>query len=142
MPGITLVNIVNDTTPQLGADLDANGNTIHFGTAENVQTPVTEDSDTVTIDLGAENHHTLNCGSAAGAVTCHLTVPTGPTAGTIIVVQDDAEKAVTFDASSGAIRWLGTEPTYAAYDIRVISWRWDATNLYLSSTDAFDSTPA
>jgi len=134
-----LANIVNDTTPQLGGDLDANGNTIHFGTAENTQTP---EVTTATIDLGAENHHTLNCGSATGAIDLTVTVPAGPTAGTIIIVQDDAEKAVTFLPSSGAARWLGTAPTYVAYGIYVISWRWDATNLYLSATDAYDSTPA
>jgi hypothetical protein len=133
------IDISTDLSPQLGGDLDANGNSIHFGTAENTQTPA---GTTATIDLGAENHHTLNCGSATGTVELTLTVPSGPTAGTIIIIQDDAAKDITWSPSSGSARWLGTEPTWADDDdmIRVISWRWDASNLYLTASDTYDNS--
>jgi hypothetical protein len=118
----------------IGGDLNANGGTIYFGTAENVQTPT---GTTATIDLGSENHHTLNCGSATDAITLTLTVPPGPCGGTIIVIQDDAAKDITWSPSSGSAVWLGTEPTWASdtNKTRIVSWRWNATNLYLSATD-------
>jgi hypothetical protein len=128
------IDIVTDLSPQLGADLDCNGNSIHFGSAENTQTPA---GTTATIDLGAENHHTLDCGSASGAITLTLTVPPGPTAGTIIIIQDDAPKDITWSPSSGSAIWLGTEPTWSGdtSKTRIVSWRWNATNLYLSATE-------
>jgi len=129
-----LANLVEDTSPQLGGDLDANGNSIHFGTAENTQTPA---GTAATIDLGAENHHTLNCGSASGAITLTLTVPPGPCAGTIIVVQGATARDITWSPSSGAAIWLGTEPTWTGdtNKTRIVAWRWNATDLYLSATE-------
>jgi peptidoglycan/xylan/chitin deacetylase (PgdA/CDA1 family) len=119
---------------QLCGDVDCNGNTIYFGTAENTQTPT---GTTATIDLGAENHHTLNCGSASGTVTLTLTVPPGPTAGTIIVIQGATARDITWTPSAGSVIWLGTEPTWSSdtSKTRIVSWRWNATNLYLSATD-------
>lgn len=127
-----LVDLKTDTTPQLGGDLDANGNTIHFGTAENTQTP---DGTTVTINLGAENHHTLNCGSATGTIEVTFTAPPGPTAGTIIIIQDDEPKDITWPVSC---IWLGTEPTWSSDTsvTRIVSWRYNATNYYLIATEA------
>lgn len=129
-----LANVVEDTTPQLGGDLDANGNTIHFGTAENVQTPA---GTTATIDLGAENHHTLDCGSASGSVTLTLTVPPGPCAGTIIVVQGATARDITWSPSSGSVKWLGTEPTWSSdtSKYRIVAWRWNGSILFLSATE-------
>lgn len=132
--GLTMASVFDDKTPQAGGDFDMNGHTMHFGTAENVQTPT---GTTATIDLGAENHHTLNCGSATDAITLTLTVPPGPCGGTIIVIQDDAAKDITWSPSAGSVVWLGTEPTWSSdtNKTRIVSWRWNATNLYLSATD-------
>jgi len=129
-----LTDVVSDTTPQLGGDLDCNGNSIHFGAAENTQTPA---GTTATIDLGAENHHTLDCGSASGDVTLTVTVPPGPTAGTIIVEQGATARDITWSPSAGTVKWLGTEPTWNgdASKWRIVSWRWDGTYLYLSATE-------
>jgi len=130
-----IANVSEDASPELGGDLDCNGNTVHFGSSENTQTPT--DPATATIDLGAENHHTLNCGSAVGAITLTLTVPPGPTAGTIIIEQDATARDVTWSPSAGTVKWLGTEPTWDgdASKWRVVSWRWDGTYLYLSATE-------
>jgi hypothetical protein len=129
-----LTEVAQDTTPQLGGDLDANGHTVHFGTAENTQTPA---GTTATIDLGAENHHTLDCGSATGAVTLTLTVPPGPTAGTIIVKQGATSRDITWSPSSGTVTWLGEEPTWTgdANKYRIVAWRWNASILFLSATE-------
>ena len=120
---------------KLGGDVDANGGTIHFGTAENTQTPA---GTTATIDLGAENHHTLDCGTASGTITLTLTVPLGPTAGTIIIEQDASPKDITWALSAGTVKWLGTEPTWSGDTSawRIVSWRWDGTFMYLSATES------
>lgn len=127
-------NIVLDTTPQLGGDLDCQSNTIHFGTSETTQTPA---GTTATIDLGGKNHHSLNLGSASGDVTVTLTVPPGPCAGTIIVQQGGTARDITWSPSSGTVKWFGTEPTWnldtSLY--RMVAWRWDGTNLFLQASD-------
>jgi hypothetical protein len=107
---------------------------IAFGTTEKTQTPT---GTTATIDLGDGNHHTLDCGSATGPIDLTLTVPAGPCAGTIIIVQDASPKDITFLPSSGTVIWLGTERTWTgdANKTCIISWRWNATDLYLSATD-------
>jgi ribosomal protein L24E len=130
-------DVVDDTSPQLGGDLDGNGNTIHFGTAENTQTP---SGTTATIDLGSGNHHTLNCGSASGDITVTLTMPPGPTSGTLVIQQGATPRDITWTASSGTCKWLGTEPTWNGdtNKFRIVSWRYWPTApeyLFLSSTD-------
>jgi hypothetical protein len=129
-----LANVAEDTTPQAGGDLDMNGHTVHFGTAENTQTPA---GTTATIDLGAENHHTLDCGSASGAITLTLTVPPGPTAGTIIVKQGATSRDITWSPSSGTVTWLGEEPTWTgdANKYRIVPWRWNGSIMFLSATE-------
>jgi len=112
--------------------------TIHFGTTENVATPAVGNSNTVTINLGAENHHTLDCAtSATGAVTANLTVPPGPCAGSIVVKLGSVD--ITWTPSAGTARWHGTEPTWDTVGDDgkwiTVSWRWDTTNLFLSATD-------
>lgn len=127
-------DIVQDTSPSLGGDLDANGHTIYFGTAENTQTP---SGTSATIDLGAENHHTLDCGSASGDVTLTLTVPPGPSSGTVIVKQGATARDITWVASSGTLKWCGLEPAWNAdtNKWRIVGWRWDAARLFLQSSD-------
>ena len=129
-----LGDVVDDTSPQAGGNFDANGHTIHFGTTENTQTPA---GTTATIDLGAENHHTLDCGSASGAITLTLTVPPGPCAGTIVVKQGATARDITWSPSAGSVKWLGTEPTWTSdtSKYRIVAWRWDAAILFLSATE-------
>ncbi len=126
-------DIVQDLSPQLGGDLDANGNTIHFGTAENTQAPA---GTTATINLGAENHHTLDCSSASGAITLTITVPPGPSSGTIIVKQGATARDITWSPSAGVVKWCGNEPVWTDDTNlwRVVGWRWDTTNLFLQSS--------
>lgn len=130
-----LANVVDDATPQLGGSLDANGHGIHFEASESIEAPTGE---TATIDLGAGNHHTLDCsGGSLDAIALTLTVPTGPTAGTIIVVQGAYARWITWTPSVGSVKWLGAEPTWTddAGKYRIVSWRWNGAFLFLSATD-------
>lgn len=133
--GTGLANIVEDTTPQLGGDLDCNGFTIYFGTAENVETPAGTTQD---VNLGAGNHQTLNVGSASGDVTVTMIVPPGPCAGTLLVKQGATARDITWSPSSGTVKWFGTEPTWNADTNlwRLVSWRWDGTFLFLQATES------
>jgi hypothetical protein len=129
-----LQNVVEDTTPQLGGPLDAQNNPIYFGT-ETTNTPV---GTTQTVDLTLKNHQTLDLGSASGDVTATLTVPSGSSAGTLIVAQGATARDVTWTPSSGTIKWMGTEPTWNADAnlYRIVAWRWNGSILFLQASEA------
>lgn len=126
-------NVVEDTTPQLGGDLDVNGNTIYLAGSEPTQAP---SGTTATINLGAGNHHTLDCSSASGTITLTITVPPGPCAGTIIVEQGATARDITWSPSAGSVKWMGLEPAWNgdANTWRVVSWRWDGTFLFMQAS--------
>jgi hypothetical protein len=94
---------------------------------------------TQTITLNNGNHQTLTLTSATGAVTATLTVPNNVSSGTIIVKQHASTvRDITWAVSAGTIKWMGTEPDWAAdaiSDIRIVSWRYDGSVMYLMSTD-------
>ena len=94
---------------------------------------------TQTITLNNGNHQTLTLTSATGAVTATLTVPSNVSSGTIIVKQHaSVVRNITWAVSAGTIKWMGTEPDWAAdavNDIRIVSWRYDGSVMYLMSTD-------
>lgn len=132
-----LANLSEDTTPQLGGDLDANGNTIHFGTTENEATINTTPSpNTCTVNLGAENHWTIPANDADDDITATITVPPGPCAGRILIEQGATPRDITWTPSAGTVAWLGTEPTWTdaseASEFHAVSWTWNGTYLFLS----------
>lgn len=94
---------------------------------------------TQTITLNDGNHQTLTLTSSTGAVTVTLTVPSNVSSGTIIVKQHGTTpRGITWAVSAGTIKWMGTEPTWsgdAVNDIRIVSWRYDGSVMYLMSTD-------
>ena len=94
---------------------------------------------TQTITLNNGNHQTLTLTSSTGAVTATLTVPSNVSSGTIIVKQHGTTpRNITWAVSAGTIKWMGTQPTWssdAANDIRIVSWRYDGSVMYLMSTD-------
>jgi hypothetical protein len=108
---------------------------IYF-TSEPTGTPA---GTTQTLTLADGNHQTLALTSATGTVTTTLTVPTGPSSGTIIVKQHaSAAKDITWAVSAGTIVWMGTEPDWVADAInavRIVSWRYNGSVMYLMSTD-------
>ena len=121
-----LAAVVDDPTPQLGGDLDANNNHVYFQ-----HTPLTGDAQTV--DLTSGNHATLDISTATGTVAVTVTPPTGESAGTLIVSQGVTARDLTWAVTGGTVIWLGTEPTWNADTSkkRIVSWRWDQNNLEL-----------
>lgn len=104
--------------------------------AEITNTPAAT-TQTITLDNG--NHQTLTLTSATGAVAVTLTVPSKVSSGTIIVKQHaTTPRNITWAVSAGTIKWMGTQPTWssdAVNDIRIVSWRYDGSVMYLMSTD-------
>jgi hypothetical protein len=94
-----------------------------------------------TITLGNGNHQTLTLAAATGAVTIDFVVPATSSAGTIVLLQDDTARDITWTATGGGtILFAGTQPTWASDAVssyRIIAWRYDGTRLFLSPTDVF-----
>jgi hypothetical protein len=110
-----------------------------YQTTETTSTPA---AGAVTIDLTLNNHQTLSLTSLAALGTSQVTFtpPTGSSAGTLIVKQHaTASKDITtWGVTGGTIKWMGTEPNWvgdAATNLRVVSWRWDGSVMYLAATD-------
>jgi hypothetical protein len=123
---------------QLGAadGIDC-GQTVYFGSGELTHTPT---GTAAIIDLGAKNHQSLDCGSASGDLAVTLTVPVGPTAGTLLVQQRGTARDLTWTPSSGTIKWLGVEPAWTndAGKYRLVHWRWTGSILFLGGTGTAD----
>ena len=104
-------------------------------TAEVTNTP---SGTTQTITLTSGNYQTLTLASSTGDVTVTLTVPATSGGGDILIVQHaTTPRDITWAASSGSIVWLGTEPTWngdATSSYRKVSWRFNGTNTYLTSS--------
>ena len=110
-----------------------------YQTTETTSTPA---AGAVTIDLTLNNHQTLSLTSLAAAGTSQVTFtpPTGTCSGTLVVKQHaSASKDITtWAVTGGTIKWMGTEPNWvgdAATNLRVVSWRWDGSIMYLAATD-------
>lgn len=147
---INTVDVVNDTTPQLGGDLDANGKAIHFGSAAaNIHTP-SGANPSLTINLansagsgsGAHNHHKINLTSASGTLALTLDAPVGFSAGVVFFKQHATTPVdVTIAAASPhTVQWQGTEPDWgsdAATKWRGFSWFYDPDDdvICLSATE-------
>ena len=89
--------------------------------------------------MASGNHQTLTLAAATAAVTVTLTPPASAAAGTLVLLQDDTARDITW-ASSATILWAGTQPTWASDAVssyRVISWRYDGTRLFLAATNVF-----
>ena len=99
-----LANVVEDTTPDLGGEMDAGAHSIGF----TLQT-VAEADGTTTIDWKLGNHCKVTLGAQAETFT--FTAPTNPQTVTLIIVQDGTGgRDITWP---GTVHWLGTEPTWS-----------------------------
>lgn len=112
-----------DTTPELGGDLNAGANTIYF--TENNEG---DSSTAITIDWGLGNKS--KCVMTDNA-TFTFTAPTGPCSLTLRAVQDGSGGHThTWPAS---VKWNGgAEPTWStvAGETNIMSFYYDGTNYY------------
>jgi hypothetical protein len=127
-------------SPEFQFDTDTNtlslGGSATFG-VEKTETPT---GTTTTVDLREANHQTRELGSTTGDVTITFTPPIGSTVGSLIVHQHAATaRDITWVVTGGTVRWLGTEPTWNADAVgswRVVTWRWDGTNMFFATPDS------
>jgi len=126
--GSYLENIVEDTTPELGGELDAGANSIGF----TLQT-VAEADGTTTIDWKNGNHCKVTLGAQNETFT--FTAPSNPCTLTLIIIQDaTGGRDITWPAS---VKWLGTEATWTdggAGKGIVVGFIYDGTNYWGQAT--------
>jgi len=122
--GTGIADVVDDTTPELGGELDAGAHSIGF----TMQTATGDGTTTVDWKLG--NHIDFTFGAFNEVFT--FTAPTKPGVYTMSLKQDGTgSRTATFPAT---VKWAGgTAPTLTTtattgYDI--ISFRFDGTNYY------------
>ena len=120
-------NVVEDTTPQLGGELDAQANSIGF-----TQQTATGDG-TTTINWGNGNKFKFTFGAFNETFT--FTAPTKPGNFLLMLVQDGTgSRTATWPAT---VKWpSGTAPTLstAAASIDIVSFYYDGTNYFGNSS--------
>ena len=123
-----MADLTDDTTPQLGGDLDLNGKEIGDATEFDNGNSSTAD----TIDFGTGN---FQKSTLTGNCTYTFTAPTLKGRFQLRVIQDaTGSRTVTWPA---AVKWPGgTAPTLTtdASAIDIITFFWDGTNYYGVST--------
>jgi hypothetical protein len=132
----------NGTTTNTTRLTIENSGVIHYARLmgqTNAEITSTPSGTTQTITLNDGNHQTLRLTSATGTVAVTLTVPSNVSSGTIIVIQHaSTPRNITWAVSSGTVRWMGTQPTWssdAVNAVRIVSWRYTGSVMYLMSTD-------
>jgi len=127
---VPLPLLVNETTPKLGAELDAQDNTIGFTLQE--QTGVTTTTN-INWTLGNKAKFTFG----AGNETLTFTAPSKPTSLLLLIVQDvTGSRTITWPT----IKWLGgTAPTLSTLEANhdMVALFYDGTNYYGSAGIGF-----
>lgn len=122
-------------TGTASGNLPLTGGTLS-GSVRHTETVNNISANAATITLNSGNHQTLDLTSATGDVTITVTVPTGSSSGTIIVKQDNPVRDILWTGAT--IKWMGVEPQWnldPVSSIRIISWRYDGTTVYMSATE-------
>ena len=130
-----LDNVVEDTTPELGGEMDCGAHSIGF----TLQT-VAEGDGTTTFDFKLGNHVKFTFGAQNETFT--FTAPSNPCHMTLVLVQDAVgSRTVTWPVT---VKWVGgTAPTLTtdANGVDVIGLFWDGTNYFAAASLDF-SVPA
>lgn len=126
--GTLLANVVADTTPELGGEMDAGAHSIGF-----TLQAATGDG-TTTIDWKLGNKFKFTFGAANETFT--FTAPSNPCSIQLILVQDGTgSRTATFPST---VKWAGggTAPTLstAASSVDIVSCIYDSTNYYCTSS--------
>jgi len=125
-----IANVSEDTTPQLGGDLDAGANYIGF----TMQT-VTYNGTTTTVDWSAGNKATMTFG-AGNIGTLAFTDPPDEGSVQLIIIQDGTGSR-TVTAWDTDIKWAGASAPTLSTDpdaIDIVSCLWNGTNYFCSAS--------
>ncbi len=133
-------SLVFSATPTFSGTVTMTGGLVVTGTVRIAsETNYTPAGTTQAISFVDGNHQTLTLTSSSGNVTVTITVPGSTSAGTLIVKQHaSSSRDITWAVSAGTIKWMGTEPTWntdATSSVRIVSWRYDGSVMYLAATD-------
>jgi len=124
-----IADVVDDTTPQLGGELDAQAHSIGFTLQS------TTGDGTTTIDWKLGNKFKFTFGAQNETFT--FTAPTKTGAFQLIIIQDGTGSRT---ATWPTVKWAGgTAPTLStdASSIDIVSFLWDGTNWYGTASLAF-----
>ena len=138
LTGIGMTDLLDDTSPQLGGDLDANGNDINMGDNLITRPEIKDYAETLEIDTTSTSTKTLNLETANNfeitlTDNCTFTFSNPPATGkagsfTLILKQDGTgSRTTTWPAS---VDWAGgTAPTLSsgATDVDILTFmtnRW------------------
>jgi len=116
-------NVAEDTTPQLGGELDAQAHSIGF-----TQQAITSSSNEATIDWKTGNKAELTL--SENITTFNFTAPSKVCSLVLKIIQDSSPRTITWPAS---VKWpAGTAPTLSTGngDIDIISFYYDGTSFY------------
>lgn len=129
--GTYLSNIVEDTTPELGGELDCGSHSIGF-----TEQAITSSSNEATIDWKASNKAKLTL--SENVTTFNFTAPSNPCNLVLRVIQDATPRTISWPAS---VKWAaGTAPTLTttAGRIDLITFYFDGTYFYGSYIQNFN----
>ena len=127
-----LANTVEDTSPELGGEMDCGAHSIGF-----TQQTVTYNVTTTTVDWKLGNKATVTLTGNVG--TLAFTNPTNPCNVLLRIVQDGTGNRL-ITAYDADIKWVGgTKPTLTttANGIDIVSAYWDGTNYFGIASLAF-----
>ena len=116
-------NVAEDTTPQLGGELDAQAHSIGF-----TQQAITSTSNEATIDWKAGNKAQLTL--SENITTFNFTAPSKPCSLLLKIIQDSTPRTIAW---AGTVKWpAATAPTLSigSGDIDIVSFYYDGTNYY------------
>lgn len=125
-------SLVEDTTPQLGGDLDCNGHKITSAMFDKEACFDAEvDTTGTTFDLTLGNNQKKTMGAN---VTMAVTVPSGPASGHFRLIGHASNTyTIAWPSSSPKAQWIGTAMTsITAGKTALISWYYDGSVLWLS----------
>lgn len=125
-----LENIVEDTTPQLGGDLDAQNNTIDDVQTVQFNSEIDNGSKTTDATITWDNAQKQKVTLTANTITLTLANPTS-VGNFLLKVVNGGLATLTWAASTGSVYFpAGTDPSLTSSGTDIVSFYYDGTNFY------------
>jgi hypothetical protein len=132
-----LADVVGDTTPQLGGDLDCQNNTIDNAKTVQFNGEVDNGSKTTHFTVTWNNGQKQKATLSANTMTITLGNPTS-VGNFVLKLVNGGLATKTWAATSGAVYWVGgTAPTLTNSGTDLIMFYYDGTNFYGAAMLAF-----
>ena len=136
--GTLMANVVEDTTPQLGGDLDCNDNDITEIRSAGFNDVLAAGSKTASFDVDFDDSQSVATTLTANTMTATLQTPLQNDATRTLYVTNGGLATLTWAAASGSVKWVGgTAPTLTSSGLDIVVFKWDGTNWYGVTSLAF-----